>query len=477
MTTFLVGMVILIVGGVVYGNYCERVFAPDDRKTPATEQSDGIDFVKMPKWKNSLIELLNIAGTGPILGPIQGILFGPIAFLLIPIGNVLGGAMHDYFAGMISLREKGAQMPDLVKKYLGTNAYKIYNISLCLLMLLVGAVFIYTPGDLIVTQILLEKSTIDNPVVWIIYGLIFIYYLMATLMPIDKIIGRIYPILGAILLISAVGISIGLFVRGYPLTELTFSGILGDYPGGLPLVPTFFVTVACGIVSGFHSTQATMLARSVGNEREGKRTFYDMMILEGLIAMIWAAAAMGVYNAALVTGSAVGSPSVIGVVAHDMLGSIGGTIAIIGVIILPITSGDTALRSLRLMLADFLKIDQKPARNRILLSSAIFILVALILFYAKTSTQGFNLLWRYFAWSNQTISIFCFALITIYLKKQAKNYFISLLPGMFYCFVISSYIFNAKIGANLSMTNSYILAAIATIAYAVMIFKKSNQKN
>ena len=253
MITFLIGLAILALGGVAYGKVCERVIKPTDRKTPAEAQYDGVDYVPMKKWKNSLIELLNIAGTGPILGPIQGILFGPIAFLTIPIGCVLGGAFHDYMCGMISIRNEGEQMPGLVRRFLGKRMSVIYAVFVCLLMLLVGVVFIYTPGDLFVTQILKGESSFANPAVWIVYGAIFVYYIIATLLPIDKIIGKIYPIFGAILLLSAAGVFAGIFFNGYKLNELWETGFSFLNPYGDSFIPIFFVTVACGIVSGFHS--------------------------------------------------------------------------------------------------------------------------------------------------------------------------------------------------------------------------------
>lgn len=473
MTAFIIGLVMLLVGGMIYGKYCEKVFGPDDRPTPAITLEDGVDFVPMKKMKNALIELLNIAGTGPILGPIQGILFGPIAFILIPIGCVLGGAMHDYMSGMISLRNNGEQMPGIIRKYLGKGVYNVYNVFLCFLMILVGAVFIYTPGDLVVTQILHQQSVISNPVVWIVYGAIFAYYLAATLFPIDKIIGRVYPIFGIILLLSAIGVGIGIFVKGYDLTPLTAENWMGVHPQGLPILPIFFVTVACGIVSGFHSAQATLIARSVTNEREGKFTFYDMMILEGLIAMIWSAAAMGVYNApGLVAPEQIGSPDVIGIVANDLLGKVGGLIAILGVIVLPITSGDTALRSVRLMIGDALHIDQTKKKNRFTLSACIFVPVAAILVFAKSNAEGFNVLWRYFAWANQTIACFAFAMITVYLLSNKKNYIMSLIPGMFYVFIISAYILNAQIGFRLPMNIAYIGGVVLAIVYAALVIKK-----
>lgn len=473
MITFIIGLLILIFGGIVYGKVCERIFAPDDRKTPAVRLNDGVDYVPMKKWKNSLIQLLNIAGTGPILGPIQGILFGPIAFLTIPIGCVIGGAFHDYMSGMISLRNDGAQMPSLIRKYLGKYTYIVYNIFVCLLMLLVGAVFIYTPGDLFVTQILKADNGIGNPIVWIVYGAIFVYYIIATLFPIDKIIGKIYPIFGAVLILSAIGVFIGLFIQGYPLDEIWNIGIANVHPQGLHFIPIFFVTVACGIVSGFHSTQSTLISRTMENEKEGRMTFYNMMIAEGFIAMIWAAAAMGVMKLGLANAQT--SPTdVVGIVAKNLLGSIGGIIAIIGVIVLPVTSGDTALRSLRLMTADALHIDQSKRRNRLALSLVIFAVVAFLLIFSKMNSEGFNILWRYFAWANQTISVFAFAMIAIYMMSKKKPYILSLIPGMFYMFVISSFILNATIGFGLPWTISYIIAGILTIIYAATVLIKGH---
>jgi len=476
MVTFLIGLALLFTGAVLYGKFCEKIFAPDDRKTPAITKEDGADYVPMPKWKNCLIQLLNIAGTGPILGPIQGILFGPIAFILIPLGCVFGGAMHDYFSGMISIREGGLQMPGLVQKYLGKNVYRFYNAFLCLLLLLVVAVFVTTPGDLCATQLFhLKDVSIHNPVIWIIYGVIFAYYIIATLFPIDKIIGKIYPIFGGILLLSAVGIFFGLFIKGYSLTNLSLSNWKGVYPDGTPLLPIFFVTVACGIVSGFHSTQSTLIGRSVKDEREGRSTFYNMMILEGFIAMIWAAAAMGAMNL-YAEANNLSAVSMVGFVAKDMLGSVGGMIAIIGVIILPISTGDTALRSLRLIIADLLKFDQSKPKNRLILSMGISAVVVIILLFSKLNTSGFNILWRYFSWSNQAISIFAFAIISVYLFRAKKPFIIAMIPGAFYAFIISTYIINAKIGFHVPMNISYVLGVVFAILYCIFILFTAKKK-
>lgn len=484
MYTFLIGLVVLLAGGYLYGRLCERIFQPDRRTTPAYAQADGVNYVPMKKWKNALIELLNIAGTGPVLGPIQGILFGPIAFILIPIGCVLGGAVHDYFSGMLSMRHNGAQMPGLMKRFMGNGVYQVYNVFVCLLMFLVGVVFIYTPGDMLAGSVLgFSTAFVDAdgtflgmqavvPIL-VIYGIILAYYLVATLFPIDKIIGRIYPVFGAILLLSAVGIFIGLFVSG-GIGQI--NEVWGAWPAWSSLdnlVPMFFITVACGIVSGFHSTQACIIARSVNSEFEGRNTFYTMMILEGFIAMIWAAAAMVVYNTGVAEAGVTGAVAVVGVIAKDFLGEVGGIVAIVGVIVLAVTSGDTALRSLRLMLADYFHIDQLKKAKRVGLALAIFVPVAAVLVYSKLDAGGFNVLWRYFSFANETCAVFAFALITVYLLGRGKRvaWIMTLAPGSFYMFVVSSYLLNAKIGFGLEWAWAYVIAGVLTIAYGALVVR------
>lgn len=476
MITFIIGLVILFVGAAIYGKFCEKIFGPDDRKTPAYTKQDGVDYIPMKEWKNSLINLLNIAGTGPILGPIQGILFGPIAFITIPIGNIIGGAMHDYFSGMICLRDGGTQMPEMIRKYSNKGVYTIYQIFCSLLLLLVGAVFIYTPGDIAATQLFGFDGKATSVSTWVIYGVIFLYYLIATVFPIDKIIGRIYPIFGAILLFSAIGVFIGLFVQGYPLVELWDhwnTGVVsyGDYFHANHFIPIFFITVACGILSGFHSTQTAIISRTMKSERQGRMTFYNMMIMEGFIAMVWAAGAMGVYNLGLQAADASLATATIGVVCKNLLGSAGGVIALLGVIVLPITSGDTALRSLRMAIADSLHIDQKTAKKRLGLAAIIFILVAVILVFAKSNADGFNILWRYFAWSNQSLSLFAFLAITIWMFESGKAKFVwvPLIPGAWYTFVTVTYIVNAKIGFNVPWTGAYVIGVIAAAVYVLIL--------
>ncbi len=494
MITFLIGLSILIIGGALYGKFCEKVFGPDDRQTPAYTKQDGVDYIPMKGWKNSLINLLNIAGTGPIFGPIQGILFGPIAFLTIPIGNIIGGAMHDYFSGMICLRDGGKQMSETVRKYSNKGIFGIYQVFCSLLLLLVGAVFIYTPGDIAATQVFGFSGSATSASTWIIYGVIFVYYLAATLFPIDKIIGKIYPVFGGVLMFSALGVFIGLLVNQYPLTEVweswnsgaafitengaTASFSYKDYFAANRFIPTFFITVACGILSGFHSTQTAIISRTVRKEKEGRNTFFNMMVLEGFIAMVWAAAAMGVYNLGIQEANANLYSSTLGTVCRDLLGNVGGLVALIGIIILPITSGDTALRGLRLSIAESFNIDQSDNKKRLGLSSVIFALVAVILCFAKFNNNGFQILWRYFAWANQTLALFAFLVIAVWMFENGKKRFVwmPLIPGTFYAFVTFSYIANAKIGFNIPWTGAYIVGAVVSVVYAVAIILYGNRR-
>lgn len=489
MATFVLGLVILFGGAVLYGKFCERVFGPDDRETPAYSKQDGVDYVPMKQWKNGLINLLNIAGTGPILGPIQGILFGPIAFLTIPIGNIIGGAMHDYFSGMICLRDGGTQMPEMIRRYSNKGIYGVYQVFCSVLLLLVGAVFIYTPGDIAATQVFGFSGKVNDPTTWIIYGVIFAYYLIATVFPIDKIIGKIYPVFGAILLLSALGVFIGLFVKGYPLLNVwdnwnsvafdafkTVDGAkvafnYGAFFSAGHFLPIFFITVACGILSGFHSTQTAIITRTMKSEKEGRNTFYNMMVLEGFIAMVWAAGAMGVYNLGLQEASASVATATIGIVCKHILGNVGGIIALLGVIVLPITSGDTALRALRLSISESFHIDQSSNAKRLSLSAVIFALVAIILVFAKSNGEGFAILWRYFAWSNQTLSLFAFLAISVWMFENGKRKFvwIPLIPGAFYAFITMTYIANAKIGFNIPWTIAYIIGITCAVAYVAVI--------
>lgn len=510
MIYLLIGVLILVVGGWFYGKYCEKQFGPDERKTPAFTKKDGVDYVPMKGWRNTLINLLNIAGTGPILGPIQGILFGPIAFITIPLGCVLAGSMHDYFNGMIGTRNGGAQMPKIVSKYLGSKTKALYLAFSSLLLLLVGVVFVYTPGDLIVGDILKQSTKIDNWVVWLVYGIIFLYYIVATVFPIDKIIGKIYPLFGAFLIISAIGIGIGVALdggkslgnlNGILLTTkdgvTTATAYQGGFVGhfqGIPFIPVFFITVACGILSGFHGSQTALVARTLEHEKQGRNVFFNSMLMEGAIAMIWAAGAMVLFNrgtadaaGALLTGAAInsGATAMVGKISREFMGNIGGLLAIIGVIVLPITSGDTAFRALRLQIAERFNIDQKSPMKRMALAAVLFVPAIAILVFAKTNANGFNILWRYFGWANQTLAVFALGMTSVYLYVHKKNYWIAFIPALFYCFIVFSFIYHADIGLNLDKLAgleknnylvSYIASLVTTAAYGLFVQKRMRTK-
>ena len=469
MLLFIIGLIILLGGGFFYSKYVESQLAPDDRETPAVRKADGVDYVVMSQKKNWLINLLNIAGMGPIIGPIQGILFGPIAFLAIPLGCVFAGSVHDYMTGFISMRNGGSQVPKLVGKYIGDGVRKFYNIVIAILLLLTGVVFVYTPGDLIANDIL--KVGADSNVIWIIYAVIFAYYIASTVLPIDKLIGRVYPIFGGFLIVSAIGVFIGIFIKGSGNLAFENAGLLAEHPLGQRFIPSFFITVACGILSGFHGSQVTLISRTVKSESEARTTFYSTMIAEGFIAMVWAAGAIVLFSsgkAALDTPGTI----MVGQVSKYFMGNVGGLLAVLGVIALPITSGDTAFRSLRLIISEELNIDQKAPSKRAGLSAVLFIPAFAILYFAKTNPNGFNLLWRYFGFTNQFVATFALAVATIYLIDTGKNYIITLLPGIFYVFIVFSFIINIKgLGLGLPFSIAYPAAGVIAVLYAYFVIK------
>ena len=469
MLLFIIGLIILLGGGFFYSKYVESQLAPDDRETPAVRKADGVDYVVMSQKKNWLINLLNIAGMGPIIGPIQGILFGPIAFLAIPLGCVFAGSVHDYMTGFISMRNGGSQVPKLVGKYIGDGVRKFYNIVIAILLLLTGVVFVYTPGDLIANDIL--KVGADSNVIWIIYAVIFAYYIASTVLPIDKLIGKVYPIFGGFLIVSAIGVFIGIFIKGSGNLAFENAGLLAEHPLGQRFIPSFFITVACGILSGFHGSQVTLISRTVKSESEARTTFYSTMIAEGFIAMVWAAGAMVIFSSGIAPLDTPGT-IMVGQVSKYFMGNVGGLLAVLGVIALPITSGDTAFRSLRLIIAEELNIDQKAPSKRAGLSAVLFIPAFAILYFAKTNPNGFNLLWRYFGFTNQFVATFALAVATIYLIDTGKNYIITLLPGIFYVFIVFSFIINIKgLGLGLPFSIAYPAAGVIAVLYAYFVIK------
>ena len=459
MITFIFSIVLLVVGYFTYGKFVERVFVADrKRQTPAFSMRDDIDYVPMNTTRNSLIQLLNIAGVGPIFGPILGALYGPVAFVWIVIGCIFAGAVHDYLTGMISIRNHGAHLPQLAGKFLGKTMKHVVNGFAILLLLLVGTVFVTSPAALLANMTSLSLT--------LIILAIFAYYLIATLLPIDKVIGRIYPYFGALLLFSAAGIGIGLVGTGAPIPELSFQNM---HPDNAPIFPLLFLTISCGALSGFHATQTPIISRTTENETNGRKIFYGMMIAEGVIAMIWAAAAMSLFQGeqSLSDVLAAGGPAaVVGEVSTTMLGAVGGTLAVLGVIVLPITSGDTAFRSARMIIADYLKVEQKPIVKRILIALPLFVAS-----YALTH-MDFTLLWRYFSWANQTTAVIALWTGTMYLVLSRKPYLITSIPAVFMTMATFTYLAYAPIGFNLPLQTSYIVAALGTLVCIALFMKR-----
>ena len=474
MVTFICGVLILVIGYIFYSRYIERLFAPQNVKTPALLQADGVDFVPMGKNKNSLIHLLNIAGMGPIIGAVQGILFGPVAFILIPLGCIFMGAVHDYSIGMLSMRNKGAQITGLIEKYLGKYAFRIFIVVVSIMLLLLATVFVYTSGDIFVERFFnVKEFVLTNPVVLYSYLGILLYFIAATLFPIDKIIGRFYPVLGAMLIIGTGLILAGFFIKGVHLTELSFNNI-NMHPDKLPLIPMFFMTVSCGLLSGFHATQATIISRTVSLEEDSRRIFYGMMTLESLIAIIWAAGAMDIYSLNLAPQNIIGTVNVVNIIADKFVPLNLACLVTIAVIVLPITSGDTALRGLRITIADAVKLPQTKVINRLIIAVPIILAVLGILVWAKLNAGSFSLIWRYFTFFNQLIAIPCLFCATLYLKSQNKNFLVTFIPALFYVFITMSFIFNSKIGFNVGLIYAETIALILTVTSGIYIYKKQD---
>ncbi len=459
------GIVLLILGYVLYSQLIVKNFGVEvDRETPAYVLEDGSDYIPMTKQKNWLIQLLNIAGTGPIFGPIMGALYGPVAFIWIVIGNIFAGAVHDYYLGMISLRNNGDHLPALAGKYLGKPMKHIVNIFASLLLLLVGTVFVTSPASLLASL----TPLFMNRWIWVV--IIFIYYVLSTILPIDRIIGRIYPIFGAVLLLSCVGVFVTLFTSGN-FTNIPEISLQNMHPDGVSIIPGIFFTISCGAMSGFHATQSPIISRTIQKESQGRWVFYGAMITEGIIAMIWAAAAMALFDRVDLStiireGTASAAVSEISV---TLLGPIGGTIAILGVIVLPITSGDTAFRSLRMIIADYIKLSQKPISHRFAITIPIFAISIALMFI------DFNILWRYFTWANQATAVIALFVSTAYLMYKSRNFWVTLIPGIFMLYMVILYLLTEKIGFGLEMQLSYVIATVLTAVILVVFVHHVNK--
>ena len=464
MITFIASIIVLILGYKLYGAFMLRILGPDGRKTPAETHFDGVDYVPMSTWKAFLVQLLNIAGTGPIFGALMGAVFGPVVFLWIVLGSVLAGAVHDFFGGMISERMDGASIVEIVSVQLGKHFRWIIRVFSVLLLVLVGTVFVTSPATL------LAKLTPDvlNESFWIV--VILIYYVLATLLPIDKLIGRLYPIFGVILIIMAVGIAGGIFAGGYAIPELTLKNL---HPGKLPAWPFMFVTVACGAISGFHATQSPMIARCMKSETDGQKIFYGAMITESVIALIWAAAGVAFYETAGGLSEALSSLGQSGVVydiSTGLLGVAGGALAVIGVVVCPITSGDTAFRSARIIIAEWFGLGQKTLRARLAVT------IPLLAVSAVLTQLDFGVLWRYFSWSNQTLAMIALWGCAAYLVRNCEKRAFALvaaLPAAFMSAVSATYILMAPEGFKLSVGISYPCGVIFAVICSVFFIRFS----
>lgn len=446
MWSFIISICALVLGYIFYGRLADRIFGPDTaRKTPAISRADGMDYVPMPAWKVYMIQFLNIAGTGPIFGAIMGAKFGPSSYLWIVFGCIFAGAVHDYLAGMLSLRNDGEGLPELIGRYLGKGAKAALLVFTVFLLLMVGAVFVYSPAIILGDIAGFMGTPSGSVMAWVV--IVFIYYVLATLLPVDKIIGRIYPVFAFALIFMAVALMVCLFVKWPAIPEL-WQGLANRGPEagviGQPIFPCLFITIACGAISGFHATQSPMMARCMKNEKLGRPIFYGAMITEGAVALIWAAIGSYFFFAggnAEVAASGSSAPAVVTAVSKSWLGMLGGVLAILGVVAAPITSGDTALRSARMIVADWLHIDQKRKLNALMVSVPIFVVVALLLWFNVANESGFNTIWRYFGWANQTLGCFTLWMLTVWLTRYRKGaaFLMTLFPACFMTSVSLTY--------------------------------------
>ncbi len=510
MITFIVSLVALVLGYLIYGAVMERVMHPDDRETPAVRLADGVDYVVLPTWKVFMIQFLNIAGTGPIFGAIMGMWFGPASYLWIVLGCIFAGAVHDFLSGMLSLRSDGANLPTLIGQYLGGGTRNVMLVVIVALLVMVGAVFVYSPA-------LILADIYGEPLLWV--AVIFVYYFIATLLPIDKIIGRIYPVFAIAMIVMALGLLVGLLVKMPHLPELwdmanmdvwrhgqTLNGkdILGvtEYISKNPLIPCLFITIACGAISGFHSTQSPMMARCLKSEKLARPVFYGAMITEGLVALIWATVSsyffyyqgwkevvspetVNEFMAQVQTADGktliqyFSAPQVVNLVCSGWLGVLGGTVAILGVVAAPITSGDTALRSARLIIAEWLHADQHSMARRLMISVPVFAVSLLLLVWQMNNPDGFNVLWQYFGWCNQALSVFTLWALTVYLARNRKAWIITFIPAVFMTMVAVTFLTASPVVLGKQSITEWVAlgtAVIATAWFTIWLNKTRNSK-
>lgn len=466
MITFLTCLAVLVLAYFLYGGLMSRIAGINpNADVPSKTMYDGVDYIPMPRWRIFLIQLLNIAGTGPIFGAILGACYGPVAFLWITLGGIFIGAMHDYLSGVISLRNGGNSLPEIIGKYLGGGMHKLTLVLIPLLMILVGAVFIVTPS-----QILTDKTNLPY-LGWV--AIIIVYYFVATILPVDKIIGKIYPLFGAALIAMALSFFGVLLFGDYTIPELTSIENMHFNAQNLPIVPTLFISIACGAVSGFHATQSPLMARCVTSETQARPVFFGAMISESIIALVWAAMAMAFFGGVeglngFMTENGNNAGLVVSVISDTTLGKLGSILAIMGVVIAPITSGDTAFRSARLIIADMLGYDQKPILNRLLVSAPLFAIGIAIAFV------DFDVIWRYFAWSNQALSVFTLWMITAWLQRKGSSfYLLALVPAIFMTYICSSFVFVSTQFVGMGATTlAYVYGAAATAIISGVLMLK-----
>lgn len=459
MISLLLSIATLIVGYFIISKICERIFAIETtRPTPAISHADGVDFVPLPLWKIFLIQFLNIAGLGPIFGAVAGAMWGPVAFVWIVLGSLFAGGIHDYFSGMLSVRHHGENITEISGRYLGNGVKQFMRVFSVVLLIMVGTVFIMGPAKILVG--ITDGSS--SLLFWLV--VIFAYYILATLLPIDKIIGKIYPVFGVALLFMAVGILFMMIYNNLAIPEITFSNLQNMHHEGdrFPIFPFVFVTIACGAISGFHATQSPLMARCMTSEKQGRSVFFGTMVTEGVVALVWAAISMSFFGGVDLLNNEMAASGgnaavIVNQVSNSLLGKLGGILALLGVVAAPITSGDTAFRSARLIIADLFKFKQGPILNRFIISMPLFIVAFFLL------NLDFSIIWRYFAWTNQTLATIVLWTITAYLIREDKFYWIALIPAVFMTAVVSTYILMAPEGFEISKNISLWVGALLAL--------------
>ena len=471
MLSFLLCLALLVVGYFTYGKLVDKSFGADDRETPAVRINDGVDYVVMPQWKLFLVQLLNIAGLGPIFGALQGALWGPVVFLWITFGTIFAGGVHDYFSGMLSERNNGASISEICGIYLGKVMKNVMRVFSVVLLVMVGTVFAVGPAGLIVTLFKNNGASglVATTLFWLV--IILVYYFVATFISIDKIIGKIYPLFGICLIIMAVGVAVGIFTKSEFVIPEIWSNFTNMHPAGKAVWPFMFITVACGAISGFHATQSPLMARCMKSERQGHFVFYGAMACEGAIALVWAAAGCAVYqstgglNTGLAEALTMGQSAAIYDVCQKTMGGIGIALAMLGVIACPITSGDTAFRSARLVLADWFKVDQDRWKNRLMLCVPVLGVGAVLGIGNALGYIDYQVIWRYFSWTNQTLAMIVLWAGSMYMAREKKNFWITAVPATFMSAVSVTYFFAADECVNLGLSVAYPIGIIAAVAF------------